>query len=85
MTHADGILQSLAPVVLLLLFGVVAAIACRAARLSPIVGYLALGIVLRASGVELFPVERDGRPARGARRRFSPVRHRPAFFAEEHS
>ncbi len=54
MTHSEGILQSLAPVVLLLLFGVIAAIACRAARLSPIVGYLALGIALRASGVELF-------------------------------
>ncbi len=49
MTHTDGILQSLAPVVVLLLFGVIAAIACRAARLSPIVGYLALGIALRAS------------------------------------
>ncbi len=54
MTHTDGVLQALAPVVLLLLFGVVAAVACRAARLSPIVGYLALGIGLRASGVELF-------------------------------
>jgi CPA2 family monovalent cation:H+ antiporter-2 len=54
MTHADAILDSLEPVVLLLLFGVIAAIACRAARLSPIVGYLALGVVLRASGVDLF-------------------------------
>jgi CPA2 family monovalent cation:H+ antiporter-2 len=54
MDQTDTILTSLAPVVLLLLFGVVAAMACRAARLSPIVGYLALGIGLRASGVELF-------------------------------
>ncbi|WPP03452.1 cation:proton antiporter [Methylocella tundrae] len=52
MDHMHTILQSLAPVVLLLLFGVVAAIACRAAKLSPIVGYLALGVALRASGVE---------------------------------
>lgn len=51
MEHMHGILQSLAPVVLLLLFGVIAAIASRAAKLSPIVGYLALGLGLRASGV----------------------------------
>ena len=54
MSHANAILNSLEPVVLLLLFGVVAAIACRAARLSPIVGYLALGIILRASGFDFF-------------------------------
>ncbi len=54
MTHANAVLDSLEPVVLLLLFGVVAAIACRAARLSPIVGYLALGIILRASGALQF-------------------------------
>ncbi len=52
MDHMNTILQSLAPVVLLLLFGVIAAIACRALRLSPIIGYLALGIGLRGSGVE---------------------------------
>ncbi len=54
MTHADPILNSLEPVVLLLLFGVVAAVVCRAARLSPIVGYLALGVILRASGFGFF-------------------------------
>src|ERR1700722_13641138 len=54
MSHANAILDSLEPVVLLLLFGVVAAIACRAERLSPIVGYLALGIILRASGFDFF-------------------------------
>ena len=54
MTHADAILDALEPVVLLLLFGVVAAIACRAVRLSPIVGYLALGVILQASGLDLF-------------------------------
>ncbi len=50
MNHMHTVLQSLAPVVLLLLLGVIAAIACRALRLSPIVGYLALGIGLRATG-----------------------------------
>jgi CPA2 family monovalent cation:H+ antiporter-2 len=54
MDHTNTIIQSLAPVVLLLFFGVAAAIACRAARLNPIIGYLALGIGLRASGVEVF-------------------------------
>ncbi|VFU09536.1 protein of unknown function [Methylocella tundrae] len=70
-----------APVVLLLLFGVVAAIACRAAKLSPIVGYLALGVALRASGSS--PAHKLDRGAfGGARRRLSSVRHRPAFFSE---
>ncbi|ACK51262.1 sodium/hydrogen exchanger [Methylocella silvestris BL2] len=52
MDHIHAVLDSLLPVVLLLLFGVIAAVACRAARLSPIVGYLALGILLHASGVD---------------------------------
>ncbi len=50
--HAHVILDALRPVVLLLFFGVIAAVACRAARLSPIVGYLALGVILRASGFQ---------------------------------
>jgi len=41
----------LAPVLLLLLFGIVAVVGSRALRLSPIVGYLVLGIVLSASGL----------------------------------
>lgn len=44
------VLTALVPVILLLAFGVAAAIACRAARLSPIVGYLLLGILLHSSG-----------------------------------
>jgi CPA2 family monovalent cation:H+ antiporter-2 len=44
------ILDALTPVILLLLFGVIAAVASRSLRLSPIVGYLALGLALQASG-----------------------------------
>jgi CPA2 family monovalent cation:H+ antiporter-2 len=54
MENSHAILDALAPVVLLLLFGVGAAVACRAVRLSPIVGYLALGLGLKAAGVNLF-------------------------------
>lgn len=50
----QAVLNALEPVLLLLLFGVVAAVLCRAVRLSPIVGYLVLGLVLKASGVNLF-------------------------------
>ncbi|SFJ98144.1 cation:proton antiporter [Methylocapsa palsarum] len=56
MEHPVPILASLAPVLALLFGGVVSAVVCRAARLSPIVGYLALGIGLQASGVQLFQV-----------------------------
>ena len=41
----------LAPVLLLLSFGIAAVVGSRALRLSPIVGYLVLGIVLSASGL----------------------------------
>lgn len=41
----------LAPVLLLLLFGIAAVVGSRALRLSPIVGYLVLGVVLSASGL----------------------------------
>jgi CPA2 family monovalent cation:H+ antiporter-2 len=40
----------LVPVLLLLLFGIAAVVGSRALRLSPIVGYLLLGVVLSASG-----------------------------------
>ena len=45
------ILAALIPVLLLLFFGVVAAVASRAVRLSPIVGYLLLGLLLKSFGV----------------------------------
>jgi Kef-type K+ transport system membrane component KefB len=54
MEKAHLILDALAPVVLLLLFGVAAAALSKTLRLSPIVGYLALGLGLKASGVEQF-------------------------------
>ncbi|MBV9653737.1 MAG: cation:proton antiporter [Acetobacteraceae bacterium] len=53
MIHQHVILSAIVPVVLLLLFGVAAVIGSRAAKLSPIVGYLALGIGLSSSGVML--------------------------------
>ena len=46
-------LAALVPVILLLALGVMAAVASRAARLSPIVGYLALGLALKAGGVAI--------------------------------
>jgi CPA2 family monovalent cation:H+ antiporter-2 len=52
--HTDPILAALAPVLALLSGGVVAAVVSRAVRLSPIVGYLALGVGLQASGVRFF-------------------------------
>ncbi len=47
------ILPALVPVIVLLALGVLAAIGSRAVRLSPIVGYLVLGLALRA-------IDRDG-------------------------
>ncbi len=49
----DGaaVLNVLVPILLLLLFGIAAVIGSRALRLSPIVGYLLLGVVLSASGL----------------------------------
>ena len=47
------VLQALVPVILLLAFGVAAAISSRAVRLSPIVGYLLLGILLQISGASV--------------------------------
>jgi CPA2 family monovalent cation:H+ antiporter-2 len=50
MADAHLILTAIVPIVLLLALGVVAAIGSRAAGLSPIVGYLALGLGFRALG-----------------------------------
>ncbi len=47
------ILGSLAPVILLLALGVVAAIGSRLGRLSPIVGYIVLGIALKAFDISI--------------------------------
>ncbi|HYZ60909.1 MAG TPA: cation:proton antiporter [Acetobacteraceae bacterium] len=51
MTEAHSILDALVPVILLLALGVVAAIGSRALRLSPIVGYLVLGVGLQLAGL----------------------------------
>nr|WP_184089569.1 cation:proton antiporter [Sphingomonas xinjiangensis] len=45
------------PIILLLSFGVVAAVASRSLHLSPIVGYILLGLMLRLSGFDLGPSE----------------------------
>src|SRR6202012_3380593 len=47
------ILGSLAPVILLLALGVGAAIGSRLSRLSPIVGYIVLGIALKAFNISI--------------------------------
>jgi CPA2 family monovalent cation:H+ antiporter-2 len=44
------ILSALAPVIILLSLGIVTAIGSRVAGLSPIVGYIVLGLILRATG-----------------------------------
>ena len=53
MNDSHSILAALVPVIVLLGLGVVAAIGSRALRLSPIVGYLALGAGLAATGADL--------------------------------
>lgn len=53
MADAHGILSELVPVILLLTLGVIAAVASRAVGLSPIVGYLILGLALSGIGVDL--------------------------------
>jgi CPA2 family monovalent cation:H+ antiporter-2 len=47
------VLAALVPIILLLLLGVFAAILSRQARVSPIVGYLVLGFVLKAAGITI--------------------------------
>ena len=51
MDEAHRVLDALVPVIVLLLLGVVAAVGSRALRLSPIVGYLVLGVGLHAAGL----------------------------------
>lgn len=53
MDGTHDLLWALQPVIVVLALGVVAAVASRAMRLSPVVGYLALGLALRASGLSL--------------------------------
>ncbi|HEV2673016.1 MAG TPA: cation:proton antiporter [Aliidongia sp.] len=47
----NPVISALEPVILLLALGVGAAVLSRASRLSPIVGYLVLGIALKAAGI----------------------------------
>ncbi len=53
MADAHAILSTLVPVILLLTLAVIAAIASRAVGLSPIVGYLVLGLALSGIGLDL--------------------------------
>jgi Kef-type K+ transport system membrane component KefB len=50
-TASMAILGAMAPVILLLTIGIVAAVASHAPRLSPIVGYLMLGVALSGVGL----------------------------------
>ena len=50
MTDPNAILNAIVPIVVLLGLGVLAAIGSRALRLSPIVGYLVLGVALGGTG-----------------------------------
>jgi CPA2 family monovalent cation:H+ antiporter-2 len=52
MAEAHGVLSALVPVILLLVLGVAAAVGSRALGLSPIVGYILLGLGLSSSGLE---------------------------------
>lgn len=53
MADAHGLLAGLVPIILLLALGVAAAVGSREIRLSPIVGYIVLGIALRATSFDL--------------------------------
>ena len=53
MADAHGVLSALVPVILLLTLGVIAAVTSRAVGLSPIVGYIVLGLVLSGVGLNL--------------------------------
>ncbi|SFJ70393.1 Kef-type potassium/proton antiporter, CPA2 family [Sphingomonas sp. NFR04] len=55
MNETEHLLTALLPIILLLSFGVVAAIGSRALSLSPIVGYILLGLLLRMAGFTLGP------------------------------
>lgn len=54
MTDTHQLLMAIDPVILLLSLGVVAVVATRHIGLSPIVGYLAIGLALRAAGHTVF-------------------------------
>ena len=54
MTDTHSLLLAIDPVILLLSLGVVAVVATRHIGLSPIVGYLAIGLALRAAGHTIF-------------------------------
>ena len=55
MDDTQHLLDALLPVNFLLAFGILAALASRVLRLSPIVGYLALGLVYRVLGISVGP------------------------------
>lgn len=57
MDDTQHLLDALLPVNFLLAFGILAAIASRVLRLSPIVGYLALGLAYRVLGISVGPSE----------------------------
>src|ERR1700704_781364 len=50
MTDTHQLLLAIDPIILLLSLGIVAVVATRHLGLSPIVGYLAIGLALRAAG-----------------------------------
>src|ERR1700728_2301872 len=54
MTDTHQLLLAIDPIILLLSLGVVAVVATRHLGLSPIVGYLAIGLMLRAAGHTVF-------------------------------
>ena len=54
MTDTHQLLLAIDPIILLLSLGVVAVVATRHVGLSPIVGYLAIGLALRAAGHTVF-------------------------------
>jgi K+:H+ antiporter len=53
LADAHGILSELVPVILLLTLGVIAAVVSRAIGLSPIVGFIVLGLALSGIGLDL--------------------------------
>src|ERR1700754_1321477 len=54
MTDTHQLLLAIDPIILLLSLGVVAVVATRHIGLSPIIGYLAIGLALRAAGHTIF-------------------------------
>ena len=60
----------------LLLVGILAITLVCPLGLSPIVGYLLAGLIIGSTRSASLPAQRNDAPARRARRRVSPVRHR---------